>query len=151
MTTSIDEQFMSQALELARHAAKQNEVPVGAVLVHDDKIIAMGWNQPIARHDPSAHAEMIALRAGGIYLENYRLLNTTLYVTLEPCAMCLGAIIHARVARLVYGAHDPKTGMLGGALNLLDILPWTHPLTIQGGVLAAQSTELLQDFFKSRR
>ncbi|MFA6037850.1 MAG: tRNA adenosine(34) deaminase TadA [Legionellales bacterium] len=151
MTTQFDEQFMSQALELARHAAKQNEVPVGAVLVHDDKIIAMGWNQPIARHDPSAHAEMVALRAGGIYLENYRLLNTTLYVTLEPCAMCLGAIIHARVTRLVYGAHDPKTGMLGGALNLLDILPWTHPLTIQGGVLAAQSKELLQDFFRQRR
>jgi tRNA(adenine34) deaminase len=151
MTTQSDEQFMHQALELARHAATQNEVPVGAVLVHEDKIIGMGWNQPIARHDPSAHAEMVALRAGGIYLENYRLLNTTLYVTLEPCAMCLGTIIHARVERLVYGARDPKTGMLGGALNLLDILPWSHSLTIEGGVLAAQSTELLQDFFKSRR
>jgi tRNA(adenine34) deaminase len=151
MTTSIDQQFMQRALELAQHAAMQNEVPVGAVLVHDDKMIAAGWNQPIARHDPSAHAEMVALRAGGLHLENYRLLNTTLYVTLEPCAMCLGAIIHARVARLVYGANDPKTGMLGGALNLLDILPWSHPLSIEGGVLASQSTALLQDFFRSRR
>ncbi len=151
MYTPFDQYYMQQALELARHAAQQDEVPVGAVLVHEDKIIGMGWNQPIARHDPSAHAEMVALRAGGLQLENYRLLNTTLYVTLEPCAMCLGTIIHARVSRLVYGAKDPKTGMLGGALNLLDILPWSHPLTVEGGLLAAQSTELLQDFFKSRR
>jgi tRNA(adenine34) deaminase len=124
---------------------------VGAVLVHNEQMIAAGWNQPIARHDPSAHAEMVALRAGGIQLENYRLLNTTLYVTLEPCAMCLGAIIHARVARLVFGAKDPKTGMLGGALNLLEILPWSHPLTVEGGLLAKESTALLQDFFKARR
>ncbi|MGA2655520.1 MAG: deaminase, partial [Gammaproteobacteria bacterium] len=93
----------------------------------------------------------VALRAGGLYLENYRLLNTTLYVTLEPCAMCLGAIIHAPVSRLVYAANDPKTGMLGGALNLLDILPWSHPLTVEGGLFAEQSVALLQDFFKSRR
>lgn len=151
MTTALDQQFMQRSLELAQYAATQNEVPVGAVLVHDNKIIGAGWNQPIARHDPSAHAEMIALRAGGLFLENYRLLNTTLYVTLEPCAMCLGAIIHARVSRLVFGANDPKTGMLGGALNLLDILPWSHPLIIEGGLLADQSVALLQDFFKSRR
>lgn len=151
MTSALDQQMMQQALALAQHAATQDEVPVGAVLVHHEQIIGAGWNQPIARHDPSAHAEMLALRAGAIHLENYRLLNTTLYVTLEPCAMCLGAIIHARIARLVYGAPDPKTGMLGGALNLLDILPWSHPLTVEGGLLAAQSITLLQDFFKARR
>ena len=151
MPTTLDQQYMRQALELAQYAAKLEEVPVGAVLVHEDKVIGMGWNQPIMRHDPSAHAEMVALRAGGLQLENYRLLNTTLYVTLEPCAMCLGAIIHARVARLVYAARDPKTGMLGGALNLLEILPWSHPLTVEGGLCAIESTQLLQDFFKARR
>lgn len=142
---------MQQALELAKHAASKDEVPVGAILVHNEQIIGAGWNQPIACHDPSAHAEMLALRQGALNLRNYRLLNTTLYVTLEPCAMCLGAIIHARIARLVFGARDPKTGMLGGALNLLDILPWSHPLQVEGGILAAESVTLLQDFFKARR
>jgi tRNA(adenine34) deaminase len=151
VSTALDEQFMQQALQLAQHAAMQNEVPVGAVLIKDQEIIGIGWNQPINTHDPCAHAEIVALRNGAKRLENYRLLETTLYVTLEPCLMCLGAIMHARVERVVFAAPDPKTGALGGAFNMLEILPWNHRIIIEGGLLAPHSTELLQNFFRSRR
>lgn len=142
---------MRRALELARAAEQAGEVPVGAVLVKDDRIIAEAWNQPIAQHDPSAHAEILALRKAGADIGNYRLVDTVLYVTLEPCAMCVGAIVHARVGRVVYGAADPKTGALGGACDLLVLMPHNHAPAIAGNVLAAESAALLQSFFKQRR
>jgi tRNA(adenine34) deaminase len=147
----IDEAYMRRALELAHEAAAAGEVPVGAVLVKDGRIIAESFNQPIAQHDPSAHAEILALRQAGVQLRNYRLVDTTLYVTLEPCTMCVGALIHARVARLVYGAVDPKTGALGGAGNLLSSTLHNHLPEVTGKVLAAECGSLLQSFFKQRR
>jgi tRNA(adenine34) deaminase len=142
---------MRRALELAHEAAGAGEVPVGAVLVKDGRIIAESFNQPIAQHDPSAHAEILALRQGGAELRNYRLIDTTLYVTLEPCAMCVGALIHARVTRVVYGAVDPKTGALGGASNLLSSTLHNHLPEVTGKVLAAECGSLLQSFFQQRR
>ena len=143
---------MQRALELARQAEAQGEVPVGAVLVGDGKIIGEGFNQPIGRHDPTAHAEIMALRAAGEALRNYRLTNSTLYVTLEPCPMCAGAIVHARVARVVYGASDPRTGAAG---SVFDLLPsdqrFNHRTECEGGVLADEASELLRDFFRDRR
>jgi tRNA(adenine34) deaminase len=146
-----DEHWMMRALELAHDAEALGEVPVGAVIVKDDQIIAEGFNQPIASHDASSHAEINALRAAGEALDNYRLLDTTLYVTLEPCIMCVGAMIHARVSRVVYGASDPKTGALGGAFNLLDAMHHNHVFEVTGGVLADECSTLLQAFFKARR
>jgi tRNA(adenine34) deaminase len=146
-----DEHWMMRALELARDAEALGEVPVGAVIVKDDQIIAEGFNQPIASHDASSHAEINALRAAGEALDNYRLLDTTLYVTLEPCIMCVGAMIHARVSRVVYGASDPKTGALGGAFNLLDAMHHNHVFEVTGAVLADECSALLQAFFKARR
>ncbi len=151
MTESADTKFMQRALLLAQKAAEQGEVPVGAVLVHNQQIVAEGWNQSISRHDPSAHAEIMALRAGGQTLTNYRLVETSLYVTLEPCMMCYGAIVHARLARLVYAASDPKTGALGGAFDLPAISGSNHQPEVLGGVLAEQSATLLRDFFRARR
>ena len=151
MNSSQDNEFMQRALSLARQAELLGEVPVGAVLVLNGEIIAEGWNQPIATHDPTAHAEITVLRKAAASLQNYRLIDTTLYVTLEPCAMCLGAIVHARVARVVFGAPDPKTGALGGAYSLLDAAHHNHYPEIEGEVLAEECSQMLSAFFKSRR
>ena len=142
---------MRQALELAHKAESLGEVPVGAVIVKDDELIAEGWNHPIEQHDPSSHAEIEALRAAGTKLSNYRLPDTTLYVTLEPCVMCVGAMIHARVSRVVYGASDPKTGALGGSIDLLEVVNPNHRFEVTSGVLGDECGELLKSFFKARR
>jgi tRNA(adenine34) deaminase len=146
-----DEQFMARALELAHSAYALNEVPVGAVLVHDGKIIGEGFNQPISLNDPCAHAEILALRHAATTLENYRLINTTLYVTLEPCAMCVGAMIHARVQRLVFSAKDPKTGAVCSAVKLIDAEFFNHRIIWEQGACAGESAKLLQKFFQQRR
>ncbi|MBJ6611684.1 MAG: tRNA adenosine(34) deaminase TadA [Candidatus Thiothrix moscowensis] len=142
---------MRHALGLAQKAADQGEVPVGAVLVRDGEILGEGWNQPISLHDPSAHAEMLALRAGGIAAGNYRLPGSVLYVTLEPCPMCVGAMIHARVERVVFGAFDPKTGAAGSAFNLLGDERHNHRISVSGGVLEEACAEALRAFFRARR
>ncbi len=142
---------MRHCLELAHRAAEQGEVPVGAVLVKDDRVIARGWNCPISTHDPTAHAEIIALRAGGRALNNYRLVGSTLYVTLEPCAMCMAAIVHARVKRLVFGATDPKRGAVCNALQLAEADFLNHKVEWVGGVLEQECSRLLKDFFLGRR
>ena len=142
---------MRLALDLAAEAARSGEVPVGAVVVQGDEIIGRGFNAPIGMHDPSAHAEMSALREAARRLGNYRLPGCSLYVTLEPCAMCAGAIQHARIARVVYGARDPKTGACGSVVDLFAEQRLNHHATIVGGVLAAESAALLQAFFASRR
>lgn len=146
-----DEAFMRLALAEARAAAEVGEVPVGAVLVKDGTVIATGRNAPIGSHDPSAHAEMVALREGARRLGNYRLDGCTLYVTLEPCAMCSGAMLHARLDRVVYGAPDPKTGAAGSVIDLFAQRQLNHQTQVQGDVLAAEGAELLRDFFKERR
>ena len=142
---------MHEALVLAEHAMTKEEVPVGAVLLLEDKIIGKGWNQPISNNDPSAHAEIVALRSAAKTINNYRLLNSTLYVTLEPCLMCVGAILHARIKRLVFGAYDPKTGAACSVFNILTDTRHNHVVEVQGGVLEEESSELLQKFFKQRR
>ena len=146
-----DVYWMSQALSLAEKAAALGEVPVGAILVLDNEIIGEGWNQPIGASDPTAHAEILALRQGAARINNYRLLNTTLYATLEPCAMCAGAMIHARIKRLVFGAPDPKTGAAGSVLNLLQDERLNHRVICEGNVLGEACGELLRRFFKERR
>lgn len=148
---SDDHKFMSRALQLARMAEAVGEVPVGAVIVKDDQIIAEGWNRPIATHDPSAHAEMIAMRAAAQALQNYRLLDTTLYVTLEPCAMCAGAMVHARVKRLVYAATDPRAGAAGTIFNIAQHEALNHRLEITAGVMAEECGAVLRGFFQVRR
>ena len=142
---------MRHALTLAQRAAQQGEVPVGAVLVLNEIEIGSGWNQPIAAHDPTAHAEIAALRAAAQRLGNYRLPGSTLYVTLEPCVMCAGAIIHARVARVVFGAADPKTGAAGSVFDTLQSPLHNHRVEVAGGILAEQCGMLLKDFFQARR
>jgi len=142
---------MREALLLARQAETAGEVPVGAVLVKDGAVVGSGWNQPIGAHDPTAHAEIMAVRAGARAAGNYRLTGTTLYVTLEPCAMCAGALVHARVARLVYGAPDPKTGAAGSVFDLVHSDKLNHRLDVQGGVLAEECGGLLREFFTRRR
>lgn len=142
---------MSRALELARAAEAAGEVPVGAVIVKDDQIIAEGWNQPITLRDPSAHAEMIAMRAAAQILDNYRLLDTTLYVTLEPCAMCAGAMVHARVKRLVYAATDPRAGAAGTIFNITQHEALNHRLEVTGGVMAEECGAVLRGFFQNKR
>lgn len=146
-----DDYWMQKALDLARKAQAEDEVPVGAVLVKDDQLIAEAYNQPIKLNDPSAHAEMLVLRSAGQALDNYRLLDTTLYVTLEPCSMCVGAMIHARVKRLVFGAFDPKTGAAGSAINLIADDVHNHKVEVVGGVMEEECRELLQGFFKMKR
>jgi tRNA(adenine34) deaminase len=146
-----NDHFMRYALNLAKTAQEQGEVPVGAIIVLDGEIIAEGFNQPITSSDPCAHAEIIALRAAGKKLNNYRLPNTTLYVTLEPCAMCAMAIVHARVERLVYATDDPKTGAVASHFQLLDYLQLNHKVQWERGVLAQESSQLLKEFFKARR
>ncbi|MDQ1213890.1 tRNA adenosine(34) deaminase TadA [Pantoea anthophila] len=146
-----DEYWMRHALSLARRAWEQGEVPVGAVLVQNDRVIGEGWNRPIGQHDPTAHAEIMALRQGGKVLENYRLLETTLYVTLEPCVMCAGAMVHSRITRLVYGAHDLKSGAAGSLLDVLGHPGMNHQVELTSGVLAEECAAMLSDFFRMRR
>jgi tRNA(adenine34) deaminase len=144
------EAFMRRALDEARRAQERGEVPIGALLVVDETIVATGFNQPIGSHDPTAHAEVVALRAAAKALANYRLPGGTLYVTLEPCLLCVGAIVQARVGTLVYGARDPKGGAVRSLLRV-DELPLNHRFEVVEGVLAEESGKLLQDFFKARR
>ncbi len=146
-----DELWMTEALRLAREAGAAGEVPVGAVVVLDGEIIGRGFNQPIGRHDPTAHAEIMALRNAATRLGNYRLPGATLYVTLEPCTMCAGAIMHARIARVVFGAPDPKTGVAGSVLNLFGEARLNHHAEITGDVLATECGQLLSSFFAARR
>ena len=147
-----DERFMRRALQLAQHAADEHEeVPVGAVLVANGEIVGEGWNQSISHHDPSAHAEICALREAGKRLGNYRLPSATLYVTLEPCVMCAGAIVHARVARVVYAADDPKTGAAGSVFDTLISDRHNHRVQVEKGLCADDSSQLLRLFFKQRR
>ncbi len=148
---SPDQHWMRHALTLAEQAGREGEVPVGAVLVRDGKVVGEGWNRPIQNNDPSAHAEIQALRAAGENIANYRLCDTTLYVTLEPCTMCAGAIIHARVKRVVFGAYDPKTGAAGSVFNVLDSDAYNHRVETSGGVLQQQCADLLSGFFRARR
>ena len=142
---------MQHALTLARKAEEAGEVPVGAVIISDGELIAEGWNHPISSHDATAHAEIMALRSAGEKLENYRLTGAELFVTLEPCPMCVGAMLHARIKRVVYATSDPKTGALGGAFNLLDAGSHNHGFEVESGVLADEARDLLQGFFRSRR
>lgn len=149
MSTDID--FMQLALRLAKNAATAGEVPVGAIIVKDGIVIGRGANTPIVLHDPTAHAEIIAMRQAAEHLGNYRLVDCTIYVTLEPCAMCTGAIQHARIARLVYGAADPKTGACGSVINLMNEPKLNHHTQVIGGLMALECGAILSDFFKARR
>ncbi len=147
----LDHQFMEQAIEQAKLAALAGEVPVGAIVVRDGKVLSRAFNKPISNHDPSAHAEMLALRDAALAEKNYRLPGTTLYVTLEPCAMCSGAMLHARVDRIVYGASDPKTGAAGSVLNIFASKQINHQTAIEGGIMGDECGQVLRDFFKERR
>lgn len=151
MGINQDEYWMRQALEQAQKAALIDEVPVGAVLVANDQLVTMGHNHPIAAHDPSAHAEMVVLRQAGEIIQNYRLLGTTLYVTLEPCMMCCGLLIHARIERLVFGAFDLKAGAVSSVASLLDAPYRNHTVRYEGGVLKASCGQILSDFFSNKR
>lgn len=143
--------WMTQALALADKAQAQGEIPVGAVVVVNNQLIAEGWNQSIRLHDPSAHAEMMAIRQAGQRLKNYRMLDTTLYVTLEPCPMCAGLLVHSRISRLVYGAPDYKTGSAGSVMNLVVNAQLNHQIAVTGGVLEEQCARKISDFFRLRR
>ena len=151
MQAELDRQFMQQALSQAKLAAAAGEVPVGAVLVRDGQVISTGFNRPITNSDPSAHAEMMALRAAAQSESNYRLPGTTLYVTLEPCTMCAGAMLHARVERVVFGATDPKTGAAGSVLNVFSEKQINHQTQVEGGIMGEECGQVLRDFFKERR
>lgn len=146
-----DEYWMRRALELAARAETEGEVPIGAVVVRDGSLLGEGWNRPIVAQDPTAHAEIVALRTAAMGERNYRLPGTTLYVTLEPCPMCAGAIVHARVARVVYGASDPIAGAAGTVYNLLQSETLNHRAEVVGGVLAEMCAERLRAFFRARR
>ena len=146
-----DEYWMQKALELAHKAQAEDEVPVGAIIVKDNQLIAEAWNQPIQSHDPSAHAEINAMRKAGQALNNYRLIDTTLYVTLEPCSMCVGAMIHARIKRLVFGAYDLKTGAAGSAIELIQSDKHNHRVELMPGVMEEECKEVLQRFFRMKR
>ena len=146
-----DQQFMQRALEQAQLAWERGEVPVGAVVVKDGAVIAAGFNQPIGSHDPPAHAEIVALRAAADKLGNYRLPGCELYVTLEPCVMCSGAMMHARLARVLYGANDPKTGACGSVINLFEQEKLNHHTAVEGGVMAMEAGAMLRAFFAERR
>ena len=147
----MDTDFMQLALDLAHQAANIGEVPVGAIVVKDGVVIGRGSNSPIGLNDPTAHAEVIAMRQAAQYLGNYRLIDCTLYVTLEPCVMCCGAMQHARIAQLIYGASDPKTGACGSVINLMAEPKLNHHTTVISGVLAAECGAVLTNFFKQRR
>lgn len=146
-----DEAYMRRAIELAREAEAAGEVPVGAVIVHQGRIIGEGSNRPVSSHDPTAHAEMVALRAAGLGLQSYRMSGATLYVTLEPCPMCATAMVHARVMRLVFGAWDPRQGAAGSAFDLTHAPALNHALDAFGGVLSDECGQMLKDFFRRRR
>lgn len=149
--TEQDIKWMQHAIQLAKHAESIDEVPVGAVIVKNNEIVAKGWNQPITGNDPTAHAEVVALRAAAEALSNYRLVDTTMYVTLEPCTMCAGALIHARVSRVVFGATDPRTGAAGSVFDILTTKKLNHVIDVEQGVLEHECAQLLKDFFKSKR
>lgn len=149
MTENV--KWMQRAFELALKAKEHDEVPVGAVVVYEDQIIGEGWNQPISSNDPSAHAEIMALRTAGQMMNNYRLPHATMYVTLEPCAMCAGAIVHARLAKLVYAVEDPKTGACGTVFNLLQTDELNHNVEVEKGLLEDESRLLIQNFFRKKR
>ncbi|OYY21440.1 MAG: tRNA adenosine(34) deaminase TadA [Polynucleobacter sp. 24-46-87] len=151
MQAELDRQFMQQALDQAKLAAVAGEVPVGAVLVRDGQVISTGFNRPISNSDPSAHAEMMALRVAASNESNYRLPGTTLYVTLEPCTMCAGAMLHARVDRVVFGAADPKTGAAGSVLNVFSEKQINHQTQVEGGIMSEECGQVLRNFFKERR
>jgi tRNA(adenine34) deaminase len=151
MHAELDRQFMQQAIEQAQLAALAGEVPVGAVLVRDGQVISKAFNQPITHHDPSAHAEMLALRQAALAEQNYRIPGTTLYVTLEPCTMCAGAILHARVDRVVFGAPDPKTGAAGSVTDVFSSKQINHQTSVEGGIMGNECGQLLRSFFKERR
>ena len=142
---------MAEALALARQAGREGEVPIGAIIVKDGEIVGSGWNRNIGLNDPSAHAEIMAMRDAGKRLGNHRLPGCSLYVTLEPCPMCAGAMIHSRLARVVYGADDPKTGAAGGVFNLLNHPAHNHTVSVSGACLADECSALLKDFFRKRR
>ena len=146
-----DQYWMQKALEYADKAEQQNEIPVGAVLVKNGELVSAGWNQSISNHDPSAHAEMMAVREAGKKIENYRLIDCTLYVTLEPCPMCAGLLVHSRIKRLVYGATDAKTGAAGSIMNIVREPKLNHKLEVTSGVMAEQCSEKLSAFFRRRR
>ena len=149
--TNRDNDFMNEALALAQQARMSGEVPVGAVVVKDNIVIGRGYNRPITTSDPTAHAEIQLLRKAGRKKQNYRLVGSTLYVTLEPCAMCFGAMIHARIERIVFGALDPKTGVCGSCIDLNNESFFNHKISITGGILDKECSELLRLFFKSKR
>ena len=146
-----DEKWMKIALNEAKLALKENEIPVGAILIQNEILVSKAHNQPIKNNDPTAHAEIQVLREAGCKLKNYRLNNSTLYVTLEPCAMCLGAIIHARIERLVFGASDPKSGVCGSTIDLSSESIFNHQISVSGGVLEYDCTNILQSFFRLKR
>lgn len=151
VTSGLDEHYMRLALDEARTALDSGEVPVGAVLVRDGQLLARGHNAPIAQRDPTAHAEIVVLRAAAREIDNYRLAGTILYVTIEPCVMCMGALMHARVARLVYGAADPRVGAAGTVFDLARDSRFNHRLEVTGNVLEAECRIIIQEFFQSRR
>jgi tRNA(adenine34) deaminase len=146
-----DELYMEEALRSAQRALEAGEVPIGAIVVRENKIIARGHNLSVTTNDPTAHAEILALREAGTALANYRLIDCTLFVTIEPCPMCAGAVVHSRIRRLVYGAKDPKTGADGSVMQVLNHPAQNHQIEVQSGVLAGRSAELLQSFFRQRR
>ncbi|MEE9445199.1 MAG: tRNA adenosine(34) deaminase TadA [Cocleimonas sp.] len=148
---STHQKWMSRALLLAERSREEGEVPVGAIIIRDDKLVGEGWNQPIKKHDSSAHAEIMAIRAAGIALKNYRLPDTTLYVTLEPCTMCAGAIIHARVAKVIFGTPDPRTGSAGSAIDIFSKDYHNHHVDVEGGILQDECGQILRDFFREKR
>jgi len=148
---NTDQYFMEQAFKLAQQAGEYDEIPVGAVVVYQGKVIGEGFNQSIMRNDPSAHAEMLAIRQAGEYLNNYRLLDCTLYVTLEPCPMCAGLLVHSRIKKLVYASPDLKTGAAGSSFNLVCNKKLNHQVDVTVGVLQTQCSQLLSNFFKRRR
>jgi tRNA(adenine34) deaminase len=151
MSLEQDQLWMRHALSLASKAAQAGEIPVGAVLVKDQQIVGEGWNQSITLNDPSAHAEMLAIRQAGINVKNYRLIDTTLYVTLEPCTMCAGLLVHSRIKRLVFGAYDAKTGAAGSIMDVLNDTRLNHQVEVQGGVLGEECGETISAFFRQRR
>lgn len=149
--TATHEHWMRRALELARQAGAREEVPIGAVVVRDGAILGEGWNQPIAGHDPTAHAEIVALRQAAANMANYRLPDATLYVTIEPCTMCVGALVHARIGTVVFGAREPKAGALVSNLHLHEQSFYNHRLAVEEGVLAEECAALMSEFFRTRR